>query len=214
MYRKDHKREFYTYKAREEGYPARSVYKLKEIDEKFKIIKNGDKVLDLGAAPGSWTLYVSNKIGIQGKVYGVDVADLNIKVPKNLLTTPREHVDQEAGNIRFIKKSILDLTEEDFRGFGKNFNAVISDMAPSTTGFIPKDAADSLELSRVAFEIAKRFLKKGGHFVCKIFDGEDADAFVKEVGQSFNLLKRARPAAIVKRSKEFYIVAKGFHPGK
>ena len=210
MYRKDQKKEFYTLKARKEGYPARSVYKLKEIDEKFHIIKNGDKVLDLGSAPGSWLLYVANKIGRQGKVFGVDTADLNIKPPKNTLTTPRENLEHEEGNIRFIKKSIFDLNEEDFRGFGSNFNAVISDMAPNTSGYVPKDASDSLELSRTAFEIAKRFLRKGGNFVCKIFDGEDADEFIKEVGESFAVLKRARPMAVVKRSKEFYIVAKGY----
>jgi len=213
MYRKDQKKEFYTLKARQEGYPARSVYKLKEIDEKFHIIKNGDKVLDLGSAPGSWLLYVANKVGRQGKVFGVDIADLNIKPPKNPLTTPRENLEHEPGNIRFIKKSIFDLTDEDFKGFGGNFNSVISDMAPNTSGYVPKDAAESLKLSRTAFEIAKRFLKKGGNFVCKIFDGEDADAFIKEVGDSFEVLKRARPAAVVKRSKEFYIVAKGFRSG-
>src|SRR4030043_667864 len=94
MYRKDRKNEHYTILAKKEGYPARSVYKLKEIDEKYKIIKKGDFVLDLGCAPGSWLLYVSQKVGNRGKVIGVDIEEAEIP---------------QAANIIFIKKSIFDL---------------------------------------------------------------------------------------------------------
>ena len=80
MYRKDRQNEFYTTLARKQGFPARSIYKLKEINEKHKIIKEGDRVLDLGCAPGSWLLYISQKVGDKGKVIGVDIEE--IKIPK------------------------------------------------------------------------------------------------------------------------------------
>ena len=93
MYRKDRQNEFYTTLAKKEGFPARSIYKLKEIDEKYRIIKKGNRVLDLGCAPGSWLLYVSQKVGNKGKVIGVDIEE--IKIPKK-------------ANIVFIKRSVFD----------------------------------------------------------------------------------------------------------
>ena len=97
MYRKDRKAEFYTTLAKKEGYPARSVYKLKEIDEKYKIIKKNSRVLDLGSAPGSWLLYISQKVGDKGKVIGVDIEET--KIPQK-------------ANIVFIKRSVFDLVDE------------------------------------------------------------------------------------------------------
>src|SRR4030043_2018528 len=122
MYRKDRKQDFYTILAKKEGYPARSVYKLKEINEKYKIIKKGDGVLDLGCAPGSWLLYISQKIGDKGKVVGIDTEDIKIT---------------NKPNISFIKKNIFDLKKSDFK---ENFQAVVSDLAPKTSGLKFLDA--------------------------------------------------------------------------
>ena len=195
MYRKNKKDEFFSRKARIEGYPARSVYKLKEIDEKYNLFKKGDKVLDLGCAPGSWLLYVVDKIGGQGKVVGVDIKD--IKIP------PKE-------NVIFIKKDIMDFGESEATELNQKYQAVISDLAPSTSGIESVDTGRSLELCEKAFSIAKKVLAAGGNFVCKIFEGESTNDFFKEVEKSFKFTKRFRPKAVIKRSKEFYIVGKVF----
>lgn len=194
MYRKDRKEEFYTKKAKEQGYPARSVFKLKEIDEQFCIINRGDRILDLGSAPGSWLLYIGEKVGEKGFVLGFDTAEINIPARKNIV---------------FIRKSIEDEDIIDFIGEDK-FDSVVADLSPKTTGIKSVDADMSLDLTKRAFSIAKRVLRRKGNFVCKIFDGGDADAYLKEISKEFRLFKRYRPKAVFKKSKEFYIVAKGF----
>ena len=205
MKREYSKNDFFTQKAKEENYPARSVYKLQEIDEKFKIFKKGDWVLDLGAAPGSWLLYIGNKVSMTGGVIGVDILDLNIEI---------------LNNTKFIKKNILDTDSLDFisplptSGVGRegSFDAVVSDMAPNTTGLLQVDVANCLELTRKALEIAQKRLAKGGKFVCKIFEGSGVDLFVKETKKHFKSIKRYRPQAVRKGSKEIYLIAKGFSP--
>lgn len=192
MYRKDKKREFFTIKARAEGYPARSVYKLQEIDEKFNLFKRGDKVLDLGCAPGSWLLYILKKIGERGKVVGADIEDIKIPEQKNLL---------------FIKKDILEFKDDELE---EKFNVVVSDAAPSTSGMRDSDAEKSLELSKKALEIAQKVLYPRGNFLCKIFEGESTEEFFKKVKQNFKLTKRFRPKATPKGSRESYVVAKDF----
>jgi len=192
MYRKDRQNEFYTRLAKEENYPARSVYKLKEMDEKYHIIKPGDRVLDLGCSPGSWLLYLSQRVGDKGQVVGVDIEE--VKIPKKT-------------NIVFIKKDILDLQESDFKD---KFEVVVSDLAPKTSGIKSLDSGKSLELAEKSFEIAKSVLVPEGNFVCKIFEGEENDEFFKRVGDSFAFAKRFKPKAVIKKSKEFYIIAKEY----
>jgi 23S rRNA (uridine2552-2'-O)-methyltransferase len=196
MYRKNKKEEFYTKKAREEGYPARSVYKLMQIDEEFKILKRGDIVLDLGSAPGSWLLYASEKVGEKGRVFGMDIEDIKIDEKKNIV---------------FIKKSIEDEDAPELFE-GRKFDSVIADLSPKTIGIKSVDSGRSLELSKRAFLIAKNVLKKRGNFVCKIFEGGEADIFLKKISGYFRMFKRYRPKAVSKGSKEFYIVAKTFKP--
>jgi len=206
MKREFSKNDFFTQKAKKEGYPARSVYKLQEIDEKFKLLQKGFFVLDLGCAPGSWLLYIGNKVSMTGKVVGVDILDLNIK-PLN--------------NTVFIKKDVL---SDDFfdifsrpprsgsfptSGVGR-FNVVVSDMAPNTTGLLELDVANCLELTQRALEISIEVLAKNGNFVCKIFEGPGTDNFVKETKKYFQMVKRYRPQAVRRGSKEFYLIAKGF----
>lgn len=192
MYRKDRKNEFYTTLARKEGYPARSVYKLKEIDERYKIIRKGNRVLDLGSAPGSWLLYISQKVGDKGKVIGVDIEE--IKIPQKT-------------NIIFIKRSIFDLKESDFKD---KFETVVSDLSSKTSGVKFLDAGKSLELAEKSFEIAKSVLLPDGNFVCKIFESEASDDFFKKVEICFDFAKRFRPKAVIRESKEFYIIGRGF----
>ena len=195
MYRKDKKDEFYTRKAREEKYPARSVYKLKEIDEKYKLIKKGDRVLDLGAAPGSWMIYVSRQIGENGEVVGVDISDLKISLAPNMI---------------FVQKDVVDLKVEKFTEPKKQFDLVLSDLAPKTTGMKSVDAINSLLLCDKALVIAKLVLKKGGSFVCKIFEGNMTEKFFKEIKKEFKFAKAFRPKAVLKGSKEIYMIGMGY----
>jgi len=192
MYRKDRKQDSYTTLAQKQGYPARSVYKLKEINEKYKIIKGGDRVLDLGSSPGSWLLYISQKVGSMGKAVGVDTKDVKIT---------------DDPNISFIKKDVFDLKEYDFK---EKFRAVVSDLAPKTSGLKLVDTDKSLELAEKSFEIAMSVLETGGNFVCKVFENESSREFFNKVEEHFDFVKRFRPKAVISASKEFYIIGKGF----
>lgn len=195
MYRKNKINEFFTIKARKEGYPARSIYKIKEINEKYPLFKKGDKVLDLGCVPGSWLIYVANKIGNQSKVVGIDIKDIKIPLKENVI---------------FIKKDVMNFEKSGAKELNQKYEAVISDLAPSTSGIGFVDTAKSLELCEKALDIAKIVLAPGGNFVCKIFEGEFTNNFFKEVEKSFKFTKRFRPKAVPKRSREFYVVGKGF----
>ena len=193
MYRKDKKSEFFTVRAKEEGYPARSVYKLQEIDKKYNLIKRGDRVLDLGCAPGSWLLYLSKKVGDKGGAVGIDIEDIKIPLKDNIV---------------FVKKDVMALEDKYFEG--QHYDAVVSDFAPSTSGMMDTDAERSLELCQRAFEIVTMVLDSGKNFLCKIFEGESTNDFFKKISSSFRFAKRFRPKAVRKGSREIYIVAKDF----
>ena len=186
MYRKNLKEEHYTLKARQDKYPARSVYKLQQIDEKFNLFRKDFKILDLGCAPGSWLVYASKK----GSVLGVDLQDITIPLPQNA---------------RFIKQDIYTFET------GEKFNIILSDMAPNTSGDHSVDVERSIELCERALEIAKTNLKRGGNFLCKIFEGEGIQEFFKKIEQNFSFAKRYKPLASRSESREIYIIGKNFH---
>jgi len=210
MYRKNLKNEYYTRKAKQDNYPARSVYKLQQIDEKFNLIKREDRVLDLGCAPGSWLLYIAKKIkekpastrgdeSTRGGVVGVDIQDLKIKIPQNaefIQIDIMEYVPTSVGIPTMV---------------GKKFDVVVSDLAPSTSGDNFIDAEKSLELCEKALELAQNNLEKGGNFLCKILEGEGINDFFKKVESSFAFAKRHKPLASRKESREIYIIGKNFN---
>ncbi|OFZ72464.1 MAG: 50S rRNA methyltransferase, partial [Bdellovibrionales bacterium RIFOXYD1_FULL_44_7] len=135
---------------------ARSVFKLEEIDKRFRIIKPGDKILDLGAAPGSWAQYSSRKIGKSGRILGIDLQPIKITLP----------------NAVFIVADMLDVNLVQImadKGIEAPFDVVLSDMAPKTTGIKITDQTRSFELSQLALAIAEKYLRKSGYFVCKLF---------------------------------------------
>ncbi len=183
----------WTRRARAEGYPARSVYKLEEIQNRFKVIRPNDRVLDLGCAPGSWLLYAGKLVGGGGRVLGVDLTVVDIRLP--------DHV-------KAIQENIFNLSGSPVFDGNMRFNAVLSDMAPATTGRKDVDAARSHELCRMALEIADQFLVDGGHFVCKIFQGNDFMDFQNQVKIRFRECKVLKPESCRKHSKEIYIIAK------
>jgi len=183
-----------TKRAKAENYPARSVYKLEEIQNKFKIMKRDDQVLDLGCAPGSWLLYAARQVGKQGRVSGIDLKSIEIQLPDN---------------VKAIQDNILNLDNNSFLNNGKGFNVVLSDMAPATTGRKDVDALRSFELCSMALRIAEGFLVQNGHFVCKIFQGNDFNTFEKNVKSKFKDCRIFKPDSCRKQSKEIYIIAKG-----
>lgn len=181
----------YSRQAKKENYPARSVYKLKEIQQKFTLIQKGDKVLDLGCSPGSWLLYAAQRVGENGQVVGIDLKPVTTQVPPH---------------VRIYTGDILDMDEALSESVGSDYNVVLSDMAPATTGIKEVDAARSLNLCEAALAIAQDRLLPGGNFVCKIFQGGDFKAFSDRVGKRFKKTKIFKPESCRKASKEIYII--------
>jgi len=188
----------YARKAKEENFVARSVYKLEEIDSKFRIIKSDDYVLDLGASPGSWMQYASNKVGGKGTVLGIDLKPININYHNTIC----------------VQGDMNDLNMEELLTkykINRPFDAVISDMAPNTSGNKFVDQCRSYDLCVIAFNTAQKFLKPNGNFVCKIFDGEDAMPFRDELKKHFKEVSILRPKSVQSSSKEMFLIAKGFN---
>ena len=185
----------YTRRAKKEQWLARSVYKLQEIDSKFKLIHKNNRLLDLGCYPGSWTQYGIGKVGAGGHVTGIDLSQ-----PEQI----------SFPNFRFIQADVLSpeialLVRET----GK-MDVVMSDLAPKTTGVKITDVSRSIALAGRADEIARIFLKKKGRFLCKVFEGEDLKPFKSKVSESFQQVRLYRSKATRKRSKEVYLVGLGF----
>lgn len=188
----------YARKAKEENFVARSVYKLEEIDNKFRIIKSDDYVLDLGASPGSWMQYASNKVGGKGIVLGIDLKPINIKYHNTICVQG----DMNEMNMEELLSKYK---------INRPFDAVISDMAPNTSGNKFVDQCRSYDLCVIAFNTAQNFLKPNGNFVCKIFDGEDAMPFRDELKKHFKEVNILRPKSVQSSSKEMFLIAKGFN---
>lgn len=184
----------YTRKARKENFSARSVYKLQEIQDKYRLIQEGDRVLDLGCAPGSWLQYTANLVGRNGRVVGIDKKAVSLKLPS--------HVTVYLGDIF----SIGDVMKNEL---SSGFDVLLSDMAPATTGNKVVDATRSLDLCTAALVLANHYLKPGGSFVCKIFQGEDFKLFSDSIRRCFKIHKIFKPQSCRKTSKEIYIIGRG-----
>lgn len=186
-------KDFYFKKAKEKNYAARSVFKIEEIDEKFKLFKQGYKVLDLGAAPGSWSQFASEKVGPSGRVLGIDLQPIRITLQ----------------NAFFITADLRDLNLETViqeTGITPPFDLVISDMAPKTTGIRITDQTRSLELCMLALEIARKYLRPRGHFVAKLFHSGDFEEFRDELRKSFSRVEVLRPKSTRRESKEIFLI--------
>ena len=193
------RKDYYFKKAKEENFAARSVFKLEEIDDKFRILRNNDQVLDLGCAPGSWAQYTSKAVGAEGRVIGVDLQEVKIKIPNGI----------------FIQADLNDLRLDDVfhqLGLKKPFDVVLSDMAPKTTGIMITDQVRSLALCELALSCAERFLRTGGHFVCKLFHGGDFQEFRKVLISRFEKVEILRPKSTRKASKEIFLIGMKFKP--
>ena len=186
------RRDIYVRKSKLEGYRSRAIYKLKEIDEKFKIIRNGIKIVDLGSAPGSWSQYLSEK-SKNSKILSVDLKDIEkINNVTHLIGDFLEEINQTKISIFFKEK--IDL--------------VVSDMAVNTTGNKYLDAISTGELSIRAMEFSIRNLKKNGRFVSKIFMGSTFNEIVENCKINFEEVKVYKPPSSRKDSKESFIICK------
>jgi 23S rRNA (uridine2552-2'-O)-methyltransferase len=188
----------YTRKAKKEKFSARSVYKLQEIQEKYHLIKTGNRVLDLGCSPGSWLQYAAQLVGKKGQVVGIDKKPVTLSLPS--------YVRVIQGDIFLLDASIAGPSEA---SLGSSYHAVLSDMAPATTGIKLVDSVRSMDLCEAAFAAAQKVLRPGGSFVCKIFQGEDFKTFSDNVRKSFKRHKIFKPQSSRKASKEIYIIGIG-----
>ena len=188
--RKDH---LYQ-KAKDEGYRSRAAYKLIEIQDAYKIIKNGDRVLDVGAGPGGWTQVALQFVGGSGNVTAIDLQ-------------PLDPIDDSrcsliAGDARDLD-DILGLKEP-------SFDVVISDMSAKLTGIKEADQAAAVGCAELALYVAQQMLKNGGNFAVKVFKGGDVEGFVKSTRPMFNKLVRSELKSSRNTSNEFYIIGLGF----
>jgi 23S rRNA (uridine2552-2'-O)-methyltransferase len=190
---KDH----YFNKAKIENYLARSIYKLEEIDQKYKVLKPGNLVVDLGYYPGSWIQYTSKVIGDKGRVVGIDIQEVN----KKLTGIP---------NVRVYQKDIFNINDLSQLDVTDAFDVVLSDMAPSTTGIKSVDQTRSLNLVESVFGLLPKFLRPGGNFVIKVFDSQEAQNYLKEQKKLFNEFQYLKPKSTRSISKEFFVIGKNF----
>jgi len=183
-----------TLEAKKRGYPARSVFKLEEIQKKTQILKPKMRVLDLGAAPGSWSLFASQKVGPEGRVLSVDLSEISQRFPSNVLV---------------VQGDAFDLGSEQLATFAP-YDVVLSDMAPKTSGVKFRDQAASFELFERALAVARSFGKpETAGFVCKIFMGPEFNDAIAMAKAAFSKTRVIRPSGVRPTSKETFLVGLG-----
>lgn len=183
----------FTKKARKEDFAARSVYKLEEIDRREKILKGARLIVDLGAAPGSWTQYCLKALPT-AEIVAVDLSPLEVRAPK----------------LTFLLGSIEEVSLENALG-GRKADVVLSDMAPRTSGQSERDVALSLGLAELALGTAKKHLKPGGNFVAKLFMGSGFEEYRALLRESFETVSLLRPESTRKHSREIFLIGKGLN---
>ena len=185
----------YVARAKREGYRSRAAFKLLEIDEKYKILKPGQKIVDLGAAPGGWSQIAAKVVGPKGKVVGIDLLP----------------IDPMAG-VEFIE---LDFLDESAPGrliemLGGPADVVMSDMAANTTGHKKTDHLRIIGLAEAAIYFAREILAPGGTFVAKVFQGGTENQLLADLKRDFAVVRHVKPAASRADSAELYVLATGF----
>jgi 23S rRNA (uridine2552-2'-O)-methyltransferase len=184
------KKDRFYHKAKAEGFLARSAYKLQEMQQRFKVIKRGDKVLDLGCAPGAWSQVALPLVGREGKIVGIDLEAIDLSK-----FTPQ---------LRFIHGDAFKLTPEQLPE--APFDCVLSDMAPKTSGIKVRDQAASVELCMKAIELADSTLRYGGTIILKMLEGEDSKDVTKALQKRFELVKHHRPESTRAQSSEVFVL--------
>ncbi len=179
----------YFHKAKKEGYVARSVYKLQEIDQKYHLLAKRNRVLDLGCAPGSWLQYAAKQVGCGGEVVGIDLSSIALKLPENVTVVQ------------------ADIFEYPFREqFAQPFDVILSDMAPKTTGVKSVDAQRSCNLCEQALQIANEYLKPTGSLLVKAFQGGPFEQLRQQFREQFSHVKIYKPKSSRQESVEVFLL--------
>ncbi|EJN59747.1 23S rRNA (uridine(2552)-2'-O)-methyltransferase [Halogranum rubrum] len=192
MARKD---EYYN-RAKQQGYRARSAYKLKQLNESSSLLSPGDVAVDLGAAPGGWLQVASEEVGEHGKVIGVDLQRIKELEARNVTTIRGDMTEEDT------KEQLFDAIGDD------GADVVLSDMAPNMTGEYNLDHARSVYLARQAFEVALELLDSGGDLVVKVFDGPDLPDLRSDMEKEFQYVRATHPDASRQESSELYLIGK------
>ena len=195
-WRERQERDPYVQRARKEGWRSRAVFKLEEIDRRERLLKPGMVCVDLGAAPGGWSQYVTEKLDGRARIIAVDLLEMDA-LPC---------VEFVQGDFRDddVFERLLALVGED------GADLVMSDMAPNISGTRVVDQPRSMYLAELALDLAQRVLKPGGSFVCKVFQGEGFDKFVRDARNAFGRVRVIKPDASRAASREVYLVARNF----
>ena len=192
----EHVNDPYVKRAQKEGYRARSSYKLIELNEKDRLIRPGMLIMDLGSAPGGWSQVAGRLVGDKGRVLATDILPMD----------PLKNVDFIQGD--FTEEAVFNQILAALNGAKPDL--IISDIAPNITGIDSADQGASIYLVELALDMARRVLKPKGNFVAKVFQGAGSDAYLKDLRTSFEKVSVRKPAASRPRSREVYVVAKGF----
>ncbi|MDT8438168.1 MAG: RlmE family RNA methyltransferase [Wenzhouxiangellaceae bacterium] len=182
----------YVKRARAQGYRARAAFKLIELDQKHRLLRPGQRVVDLGAAPGSWSQVAIERVGSDGRVIALDLLPIE----------PIDGVQAIEGDFHAAEV----LAELERALGGRRLDLVLSDMAPNVSGIVDSDQARSMALAELALEFARQWLAPGGGFVVKLFQGEGFDAFVAEARGVFDAVRVRKPEASRSESREMYLV--------
>lgn len=194
---KEHFKDSFVKKAQQEGYRSRAVYKLKEIDEKETLLKQGMIVIDLGAAPGGWSQYVAEKLSGRGTIIALDILPIE---PLTEVTLLQGDFCEEA-----VVQKLLELLEE------RKVDLILSDMAPNMSGTAAIDIPRAMYLAELVFDFSVKMLKPGGNLLMKIFHGAGFDQLIKQARYKFGKVVVRKPAASRSRSRETYLLAKGYN---
>ncbi len=195
-WRERQERDPYVIQARRDGWRSRAVYKLKQIDDKERLLKPGIVVVDLGSSPGSWSQYVTEKLNARCRVVGVDLLPMD--------SLPSVEFVQGDFTEDGVLADVLAAVGED------RADLVMSDMAPNISGNKSVDQPRSMYLAELALDMAKQVLRPGGSFICKLFQGEGFDAFVVDARRAFERVRVIKPKASRAGSREVYLVARNY----
>jgi len=193
---KEHFDDQYVKRSKESGYRSRASFKLLEIDRKDRLLNPGATVVDLGAAPGGWSQVAAECVGDRGRVVASDILPMD----------PLAGVEFIQGD--FTEEAVLEKILAALGG--ERADLVISDMAPNMSGNASIDQPAAMYLVELALELAREVLKPGGRFLVKVFQGEGFDAYLRDVRESFDSVSTRKPDASRARSREVYLLGKGF----
>lgn len=194
----EHFDDVFVKKAQAEGYRSRAVYKLKEINEKEHLLKPGITIVDLGAAPGGWTQYVSERLDGHGTIIALDLLAMDALPGVDFIQGDFREDSVLLELMAFVSPGSVDL--------------LLSDMAPNMSGMSAVDIPRAMYLTELALDFGHKMLKPGGSMLVKIFHGEGFDELIKQVRQLFNKVVIRKPLASRARSRETYLLAKGYNP--